>query len=330
MRITLLLLLTLFLSTPLFSQPSEGAEGVILFGQGKYEEAARSFRSAVKSKTGKVDAKLWNALGLAETMSGDYKSAIKSLKKATDLNNNEAEYWTNLGYAKLRIRDLKGAHSATDRAIKLNANSALAYYVQGLADLWEDDLSDAQKNYLEIRKRDSKFSNGYILGAWIELAHLQRAISRGASDDMRDHLPALKGVVDTLQTGIDNCVGCTGKEAIFSEYEGMTYFFEHYSKERTSPGTPPPTGVTPLKIISKPRAQYSESARSSNVSGVIRIVALFRPDGKIGHTFILKRIGYGLDENAMRAARSIKFEPKTVDGKPVPAVMTIEYSFSIY
>jgi len=333
MKYFFFLLISVSMNVALFAQPREGGSGLALYQQGKYAEAAQSLASAVTSKTGRLDDKLWNALGLAETMLGDYKKAIKSFKKATDLNRTEAAYWTNLGYAKLRIRDLNGAQSATDQAIRLDANVALAYYVRGLAHLWEGDLDEAQKNYLEIRNRDPKFSNGYVLGSWVQLARLSNLISKkGDPGNIRDHLDSLKEAVDILQAGIDNCKACTGKEDLFSEYEGLTYIYDHYLKEPRLPGAPsePEPGVTPIKVLSKPIAQYTDAARNSSVEGTIRIVVVLKSDGTVGHMFLLKRLGYGLDENAIRAARSIKFQPKMKDGRPVPAVMIVEYTFRVY
>jgi TonB family protein len=45
---------------------------------------------------------------------------------------------------------------------------------------------------------------------------------------------------------------------------------------------------------------------------------------------VIKSLGYGLDEAAVSAARGIKFEPKMINGKPVPVVKTIEYNFNIF
>jgi outer membrane biosynthesis protein TonB len=45
---------------------------------------------------------------------------------------------------------------------------------------------------------------------------------------------------------------------------------------------------------------------------------------------VVKPLSHGLNEEAVRAARAIKFNPATKDGKPVSVVKQIEYSFSIY
>ncbi len=53
-------------------------------------------------------------------------------------------------------------------------------------------------------------------------------------------------------------------------------------------------------------------------------------DGKIGFVQPSVELPNGLTENAVRAARSIKFEPAWKDGKPVTTVSILDYGFSIY
>ncbi len=44
----------------------------------------------------------------------------------------------------------------------------------------------------------------------------------------------------------------------------------------------------------------------------------------------VKGLGYGLDEQAINAARKITFEPPTHDGKPVSVVKKVAFTFTIY
>jgi TonB family protein len=62
----------------------------------------------------------------------------------------------------------------------------------------------------------------------------------------------------------------------------------------------------------------------------VRLLVGFSADGTVRHILIVKPLGFGLNEQAVRAARGIKFEPATKDGKPVSVVKQVEYSFSIY
>ncbi len=82
--------------------------------------------------------------------------------------------------------------------------------------------------------------------------------------------------------------------------------------------------------MSKPRASYTDRARSAGVSGIIRLAVGFSADGKVKNILIIKPLGYGLDEQAVSAARQIKFQPAQREGKPIAVVKIVEYSFTIY
>jgi hypothetical protein len=58
-------------------------------------------------------------------------------------------------------------------------------------------------------------------------------------------------------------------------------------------------------------------------------MVMFTADGSIPYVILLNRLGSGLDEEVERAARSIKFNPALLNGRPVPSVTTIEYGFSV-
>ena len=97
----------------------------------------------------------------------------------------------------------------------------------------------------------------------------------------------------------------------------------------------PPTGkivavTTPLNIISKPRAQYTDEARQNQVQGTVVLKVTLLANGTIGSIVPVSRLGYGLTEKAIAAARAIRFEPKKVNGIPQSVTKTIEYNFNIY
>jgi periplasmic protein TonB len=86
----------------------------------------------------------------------------------------------------------------------------------------------------------------------------------------------------------------------------------------------------PLKIISKPRPSYTDAARQNQVTGVVRLKVTFLASGQIGSISPVSGLSYGLTEQAIAAARQIRFEPQKVNGVPQTVSKTIEYSFSIY
>ena len=85
-----------------------------------------------------------------------------------------------------------------------------------------------------------------------------------------------------------------------------------------------------LRIISKPRAEYTENARRAMVNGTVRLKVTFLASGEIGDVVPIKQLPEGLTEQAMNAAKGIHFQPKRVNGVPQTVTKIIEYSFSIY
>jgi TonB family protein len=86
----------------------------------------------------------------------------------------------------------------------------------------------------------------------------------------------------------------------------------------------------PVCIISKPRAAYTDGARTNNIEGHVTLRVTFLADGTVGTVQVTDSLPYGLTENAIQAAKSIKFRPKMVDGQPVNTAMTFQYGFNIY
>lgn len=91
------------------------------------------------------------------------------------------------------------------------------------------------------------------------------------------------------------------------------------------------TGPTQgVKIVSKPRAQYTDAARQQGLQGKVVLKVTFQADGRIGAISPVSGLGGGLTERAIAAARGISFEPAMKNGTPYSVTKTIEYTFTIY
>lgn len=88
--------------------------------------------------------------------------------------------------------------------------------------------------------------------------------------------------------------------------------------------------TTPLKVLSKPKAWYTELARIYEIQGVVRLRVTFLASGELGAISPVSYLPFGLTTSALRAARMIKFEPRTVNGVPQSSIATFEYGFTIY
>jgi len=85
-----------------------------------------------------------------------------------------------------------------------------------------------------------------------------------------------------------------------------------------------------LRIISKPRANYTDVARTNYVQGKVVLRVTFLADGQIGGISTISGLPDGLTEQAIKAAREIKFEPPMKDGKKITVTKPVEYTFTIY
>lgn len=86
----------------------------------------------------------------------------------------------------------------------------------------------------------------------------------------------------------------------------------------------------PLLMIRKSSPKYTDSARQNNTQGEVKLNVVFRADGQIGDIIVLNGLSNGLTEQAVMAARKIKFLPAEIDGKYVDVIKTVRYQFTIY
>lgn len=86
----------------------------------------------------------------------------------------------------------------------------------------------------------------------------------------------------------------------------------------------------PVRIISKPRPEYTEAARQNQVQGTVTLRVTFTANGEIGSVSTISDLPDGLTEQAISAARRIKFEPAEKNGVPQTVAKQVQYSFTIY
>jgi len=87
---------------------------------------------------------------------------------------------------------------------------------------------------------------------------------------------------------------------------------------------------TKARVISKPEPVYTELARSNGVIGTVVLRCVFSADGYVKHLLIVQALPFGLTEQAIKAARRIKFLPATIDDRPVSMYIQLEYNFNLY
>jgi protein TonB len=93
----------------------------------------------------------------------------------------------------------------------------------------------------------------------------------------------------------------------------------------------PGNGVTTPKLLHEVKPQYTKEAQDRKIEGTVLMSAVVREDGTVSDVKVTRSLDakYGLDEQAVKAARQWTFEPGTKDGKPVPVTVTIELAFTL-
>jgi TonB family protein len=81
------------------------------------------------------------------------------------------------------------------------------------------------------------------------------------------------------------------------------------------------------RITSRTDPEYTSEASLKGIGGLVIIRAVFRSSGEVTNIRVVQGLPYGLTEEAVKAARKIKFEPAVKDGRYVSQYIQIEYSF---
>lgn len=89
-----------------------------------------------------------------------------------------------------------------------------------------------------------------------------------------------------------------------------------------------PTEV-PLEILSKPTPAYTDEARAMKIEGAVVLEVEFAAAGDVRVLRVIRGLGHGLDESAMRAVQSIRFKPARRNGQPVDTRTTLNIVFRL-
>jgi TonB family protein len=93
------------------------------------------------------------------------------------------------------------------------------------------------------------------------------------------------------------------------------------------PQSPPPS--TAAQILAKPHPAYTEEARRLEIEGEVQLEVVFGASGEVHILRVVRGLGHGLDENAVIAAKAIRFLPAKRDGHTVDSTATVHIIFQL-
>jgi len=93
----------------------------------------------------------------------------------------------------------------------------------------------------------------------------------------------------------------------------------------------PGNGVETPQPIRQVKPKYTAEAMRAKVQGAVWLEAVVLPDGTVGDVKVVRSLdsNFGLDQEAIKAAKQWRFRPGTRLGEPVAVLVTIELTFTL-
>jgi protein TonB len=95
---------------------------------------------------------------------------------------------------------------------------------------------------------------------------------------------------------------------------------------------PEAAGLKAPVLIQAVYPKYTSDAMRAKIQGVVEVQAVVMPDGSVSRARVITSLDkvFGLDEQAVLAAKQWTFEPGKLDGKPVPVAVKVNLEFKLH
>src|SRR5579864_7383783 len=87
--------------------------------------------------------------------------------------------------------------------------------------------------------------------------------------------------------------------------------------------------IIPAEILSKPVPIYTEEARAKRIEGEVLLEVMLEATGRLRVLKVVRGLGHGLDDAAVRAAEQIRFKPALKDGQPYDSTAVVHIIFQL-
>lgn len=250
----------------------------------------------------------------------DYEKAISDLKKALELKSDSAEacFFLALCYNDKRFKI--DAIRYAQEAVRLQPVFPDAHYILAVL-LYETHKLERVYTVAADTDEDTRLKQA--------LQEIQTVIRQGAQSA---NVYELKGTIefedfkfeDALHSYEEAMRGLSPKHPYYkntqekiSQLSKLVKFKqEHYIKVDQKP--------IPLN---RPSVKYPEKARQNKTQGVIAVCALIDVQGDVTESMPFLTLGSGLEEEAVKAVKKMKFSPAMKDNQPSSywAMLTVEF-----
>ena len=172
------------------NQPNYVDEGIALFRQRRFKEAAEKLEKAIDLEPEKTS--LWNLHAQALASTGDYDEALKSIEVAVALDDSNFLNWQLKGTILMRKGDMEESKKIIDKSLELD-KSSVTYTLRGQVDYNLQNYEEALGFFEEALKLDpdnplANHMKGLVL--FIQGKHgeaipfIEKALTVGSSESL--------------------------------------------------------------------------------------------------------------------------------------------------
>lgn len=234
--------------------------------------------------------------------------------------------WTLYGQVRVKEISLHGSE------IRIRAQRMYLYY----------DHDSHQFRDLQSLSKDDNASRVFdmkAVGKWAKQKTSIEIESGASSPEMADIEKAMNAVFLAPGESLANAAPDYWKEYLNNPDAGVKPKFGALSSSGRPHNSSPEQengiyrvggGVKPPHATHSPDPEYSEIAREARYHGTCVLQLVAGRDGSPHDVRIVYPTGLGLDEKAVEAVRSWRFDPGTKDGEPVAVQIDVEVTFRLY
>jgi TonB family protein len=339
------------LSLPVWAQsPSAGdaddvSRGISLYKSGDYKGAIEVLKATIKKKE---NVEAWHYLARAQMRSGDMKESRTSFEKAIKLRPDHAASHSGLAYLLLISDDPGKAGKVAEKALSIDSQDADAHYVLAKVYFHEKRLDAALQESEAALKSAPESAEAFLVKAQSLVGQLGprsnsrvkvgdgETEARNPSQITREQRLKLEQAHEALGNYLRLLP--TAEDAVWwrEQLEAMKghvrLLKDREEEERNSTGVKTDAKVDSTRpvILYREKAERTEESRRRGIRGTVKLRAIFAVDGSVKDILVIEGLEAGLSSKAIEAARKIRFKPATKGGQPVPVVLYLEYTFSLF
>jgi TonB family protein len=326
-------------------QANEKEQGIELYRKGAFSEAVGALKVAVKKQQRDSDA--WYYLGLSLHRAGEIKDARKAFEKAISLRPDFAPSYTAMAYMLLLNNDDKGAVKNAEKALALDPKNYEAFYIAGVVSLKQKQAAESLTKAEEALKIKTDYAPALMLKTESLLnlfaqeygnqinSQDRRKEDKSTGDvageeKKRPNYSLLKAASESLEAYLKLNTGNSEQSFWYEQLENLRFYGRRADGLASDKSSTSMTTALRPKILYREKATYTEAARDAGVQGKVVLLVVFADEGVLKYILVLQGLSHGLTEQAIAAARKIRFDPAMIDGKPRSVIGSLEFTFNLY